>query len=259
MGADMSTDPILKLCKILGLSAFAQAYNRQMNEPSYDDTPFCERLEELLTEELNKVRDKRVLSLVSKANMRFPHSYVEDIDYMLYAKLNASKIKGLAKCSWVNKKQHVLITGPKESGKTMLACALANEAIEQLIPVVCYPMAKLLLELVVAQKENQIQKITNKINRSHLLVIDSWDITSISNEERYLVFDLIMSRNDKSSLIITSQTPVSNWYKPFPRESFADTALNYVIHKSHIIELKNGSIPELLDKRNEVEGGCDAK
>ena len=53
---------------------------------------------------------------------------VEDIDYQAQRGLSKTVIKQLMACSWLNRKENLLITGPTGTGKTWLSCALANQA-----------------------------------------------------------------------------------------------------------------------------------
>lgn len=62
----------------------------------------------------------------------------------------------LANCDWIHKHHHLLIIGPTGMGKTTLACAITQEAINQQIPVLFYRLANLLLELLAATHEKRL-------------------------------------------------------------------------------------------------------
>jgi DNA replication protein DnaC len=105
------------------------------------------------------------------------------------------------------------------------------------------------MELTAARKEDVWVKFIRKINRAKLLVIDDWGNAMMNNEERHLLFELIESRDQYSSLLITSQYPISTWHDAFQDSTIADSVLDRIVHSAHIIDRKNApSIRKLLNK-----------
>ncbi len=247
---DMSTKLIDTLCQKLRLTGIAQDHERQTKNAEYIDMAHDKRLLELLHAQLFFVQDKQQQRLLRQAKLRFPNAYVDGIEYELYPELKVATINQLAKCDWIKNHQHVLLIGPTGKGKTTLACALANEAIKQQIPVLFYRMANLLLELVAAKNENTLAKLTRKINRVSLLILDDWGNALMSSEERHLFFELVEARDQEASLIITSQYPVTTWHESFQDATIADSVLDRIIHKSHIIKLDGESIRKLIGEKS---------
>jgi DNA replication protein DnaC len=54
--------------------------------------------------------------------------------------------------------------------------------------------------------------------------------------------ELIEDRHGKTSLIITSQLPVSKWFEVIGEKTIADTILDRIVHDAHRIEMKGESI-----------------
>ena len=54
--------------------------------------------------------------------------------------------------------------------------------------------------------------------------------------------ETIEDRHGKTSLIITSQLPVSKWYDVIGEKTIADAILDRIVHSAHRIELKGESM-----------------
>jgi DNA replication protein DnaC len=54
--------------------------------------------------------------------------------------------------------------------------------------------------------------------------------------------DIVEHKYDQSSLIITSQIPVTNWHQLIGEGTIADAILDRIIHSSHRIVLEGESM-----------------
>lgn len=248
--ATMNKETTFEQCRRLKLYALAELLAQQELTAKYEEMPFLERLEILFNAQLQANSDKRIVALTKQAKLRYPNVFIEDIDYSLYPGLNVKVINKLALCDWITAHQHVAILGSTGVGKTSLACRLGQAAIRQHIPVLFYRLAFLLLELVAAKEEGTLVKLLRKINRAKLLILDDWGNTLMSDDERHLLFELIESRDQHGSLLITSQHPIASWHDAFQDSAIADSVLDRIVHSAHVIDrAKKPSIRELLSIR----------
>jgi len=249
----MNKQHILTTCESLKLLGIAEAYESQLSNKGYEKMSFDERLSELLDAQLIANQNKRITALRRQAKLRYPNAFISDIEYELYPQLKPSQIKQLSTCDWVTKHHHLLIIGPTGMGKTTLACAIAQEAIQLQISVLFYRMANLLLELLAAKNEKRLHLFFRRLNRASLLIIDDWGNALMNTKERHLFFELIESRDQNASLLITSQYPFTVWHECFQDSTIADSVLDRIINNAHKIQLKGESIRKILNIKNKGE------
>ena len=76
-------------------------------------------------------RDGKALALrLQRAKLK-PNTAAEDTDYRHARGLDKALFQRLLAGQWLSDKQNVLLTGPTDVGKTLLACARAHQACRQ--------------------------------------------------------------------------------------------------------------------------------
>ncbi len=114
--------------KTLRLDAMAAALAEQHEQAAYSGLGFEERLGLLVDRELTERASRRIERSLKTARLRAPAT-VEDIDFRHPRGLDRAHILDLAQAHWAAARRAIVITGPTGTGKTYLACALANAAI----------------------------------------------------------------------------------------------------------------------------------
>ena len=246
------SERVFEKCANLKLTGIMVALEEQLSSKAFEKKSFLSRLDNLLAAEESTTLNKRIKSLQRQAKLRWPNAVIGMIDYQLHPGLEPAKMEGLAELHWLRNKQHVVFTGPTGGGKTHLACALANKVIMSGINVLFFRFNELLLQLTAADKEERFTPYCKKLNRASVVVIDDWGVAPLSAAQRHLLFEFIESRDQKGSLIITSQYSMSNWHEAFGDPTIADSVLDRIVHNAHHIDRKNcGSIRRKLG----VNGG----
>lgn len=240
------TSDIFKKLKLNGMN---NEFERQCGNVECEDMSFPERVHGLALEELTVTSNANIARLLKRSNIRWKHASLADIDYKIQKSLKAAVIKELAALEWLKDKQHIVITGATGLGKTYLASAFANAAIMKSVEVYQCRFSELIIKLSADKSERGITTFVNKVKNVHLLVIDDWGIAPLSVTERHALFELIEKRDQKGSLMITSQYPVVDWYDAFGDETVADSTLDRVVHSAHKINMKGESFRKLLGIR----------
>jgi hypothetical protein len=88
---------------------------------------FDERFGLLVDAEWLARENARLRRALKKTKLRMSNACVQDIDYAAKRELDEALVRQLASCRWVAEHQNVIISGKTGTGKTYIACALAQQ------------------------------------------------------------------------------------------------------------------------------------
>lgn len=81
-----------------------------------------------------------------------------------------------------------------------------------------------------------------KIENADLSILDDFGLSAFDNQARQALMDIIESKYDRNSIIISSQIPISGWHEVIGEGTIADAILDRIVHSSHRIQLKGESL-----------------
>ena len=91
-----------------------------------------------------------------------------------------------------------------------------------------------------------------KLERNQLLILDDFGIQPFDTISRSALMEIIEDRYGKTSIIITSQVPVSQWHEVIGEKTVADAIMDRIIHGAHRLEIKGESLRKKnLEKESE--------
>jgi DNA replication protein DnaC len=234
--------------RALKLTGMLEAIESQAAQPDLVSLSFDERFGLLVDYEYSFRENRRLARLLKDAKLKHQQASIEDIDFNPRRGLDKSYLMTLANCDWIQKRQHLIFTGPAGAGKTWLACAYGHQACRQAMPVIYKRVPRLLEELKIARGDGSIVKFRTQLAKVNVLILDDWGMVPIDGMGLHDLLELVDDRVNTGSLVITSQLPVSTWHEYLGEPTIADAILDRIVHNAHKIEVNGESMRRSKNK-----------
>ncbi|TXK21998.1 AAA family ATPase, partial [Pontibacter qinzhouensis] len=181
---------------------------------------------------------------IRAARFRYQAS-LEELDYSAGRSLDKNQVMRLADCSFIDRKENLLVTGPTGVGKSYLASAIGYQACHLGFKVRYFNMAKLFSWMTMSKADNSYLRELTRLEKTDLLIIDDFGLQPIDGSNRMMLMEVIEDRHGKHSTLIASQLPQEKWYELFDESTIADAILDRLTHNAHKIVLKGESMRKL--------------
>lgn len=234
--------------KVQAMEALIDAHARELHLPSIRDrfrpladeamrdqqTPLA-YLAALLEAEVTERTERRERRRLIDA--RFPLTKrLEDFRFEENPKIPQATVAALAQGSWIDDRESVILLGDSGTGKTHLAIALGVLACQQGRRVRFTTLAALANELQAAESRRELGRVIARYARTELVVLDELGYLALPEGAAELVFQVISERNERASLIVTTNLPFGEWTKVFPDARLAKAVVDRITHRAHIID-----------------------
>lgn len=237
----MLCEPTLEKLHQLRLVSMARAWTEQQKNADLARLDFDERFAMIVDAEILDRENRRLARLLKDAKLKIGSACVEDIDFAARRQLDKAIMRQLATCRFVQEHHNIVITGPTGTGKTYLACALAQTACRRGFSALYRRASRLFDELTLARADGTYARLLSRIARTDVLIIDDWGLTPVRPEDRRDLNEILDDRHGSRSTIVTSQLPVDNWHDYLGDPMVADAILDRLLHNAHRLALKGPS------------------
>lgn len=241
----------LEKMRKMGFFGMYRALKTSLESGKQENYTPDEMVAQLIETEWDDRRNRSISRQITNARFRYKAA-IEDLHYHTDRNIDRNQIMRFAECTFINKHENILITGSTGIGKSYIASALGHQACAQGYRVMYHNTAKLFGKLKMAKADGSYIKEIAKIERQNLLILDDFGIQPFDAQSRAALMEIIEDRHGKTSIIITSQVPVSKWHEVIGEKTVADAILDRIIHEAHRLELKGESLRKKQQNNTEL-------
>jgi DNA replication protein DnaC len=180
---------------------------------------------------------------------------LEDFNLDHLPSLRRDVLAHLATATFVAKAENVILLGPPGLGKTHLAIGLGVKATQAGFSVLFDTASNWITRLAEAHRGNRLEAELKKIRRYKLIIIDEVGYIPFDQDAANLFFQLIASRYEQGSVMVTSNLPFGRWGETFSDDVVAAAMIDRLVHHAEVLTLTGDSYRtrqrrELLAKDN---------
>jgi len=227
----------LKSLRLPTVAAECEKVAAQAAQDNADHLSYLLRLTELeLLEREKRASERRVKAA------RFPTiKTLETFDFAARPSVNKVLVAELMRCEYIDKKENILLVGNPGTGKSHLATALAAQACAKGYRVRFIRTTELVTALIEARDERSFLRLKAQFAKLDLLVLDELGYVPATKVGSELLFDVISTAYERTSLIVTTNLPFESWTEVLGSERLTGATLDRLTHRCRIIETKGES------------------
>jgi len=236
--------------KLDEMSAAMPDYVRLVAE---GDRDFAQAMAEMTDAEVVARRRRVMRQRIRSSGFPFVKT-LADFDWSFQPSVPRAKIEELATLRFVDEAENALFVGSPGVGKTHLAVAIGIEAVKAGREVRFCDCARLVDDLKDAASRGILKNRLKYYAHSKLLIIDELGYLDIDEHGADLMFQLVSTRYEQRSTIVTTNVGIGGWAGVFGDEVAASAIADRLCHHCTLVKITGRSyrLKDLpADKRRE--------
>lgn len=235
-------ESIIEKLKALRLKAFAENLEQVIQMAAQKNWTALKIIEHLLDLELES-RRKNSIALRFKQSRLDEKPTIDQFEFNLHSsrKKQKNRILNLMTLDFINQKKDIILIGNPGVGKSFLAKCMAYASTQANIKVLFTTAMDMINHLIAAEADHSLLKKLQYYQAPDLLVCDEIGYLPLGTQGSNLLFQVISTRHEKRSTIITTNLPFADWGKIFDSTTVATAIADRLVYNSEVIILEGTS------------------
>jgi DNA replication protein DnaC len=220
----------------LRLGGIAAVLETRLRQAQAESMPPIDLISCLVSDELTRRSDRLLDRRRKQAGFRDAQRTLDNFDFTFNPKMNRSLIFDLATGAFIGKREDALFLGPGGTGKSHLAQAIGQAAIQQGYRVLYRETHVLLDELADAVADGTRKEYMESVATVQLLIIDDFGMRKLPHTAAEDLLEIVMRRYERASTLLTSNRPVEDWGKLLGDVAAVSAMLDRLLHHGHVLK-----------------------
>lgn len=233
---------IIEKFEQLKMKACAQNLEQVMKLAEEKNKPSLDIIEHLLDFELEARRIRRV-TLRFKESRLIEKPTIDQFDFNFHVsrKKQKTRILNLMSLEFIKQKKDIVLIGNPGVGESFLAKCIAYGATQAGIKALFTTATNMINHLIAAEADHSLLKKLQFYQLPDILVCDEIGYLPLGTQGSNLFFQVISTRHERKSTIITTNLTFSEWGKIFDSTTVATAIADRLVYNSEILIMEGKS------------------
>lgn len=235
-------ESIIEKFRQLKLKTCADNLNQVIEPAAEKNWSVLQIIDHLLDLEL-ETREKNRIALRFKQSKLLEKPTIDQFDFGFHGSRRKQKnqILNLMSLEFIKQRKDIILIGNPGVGKSFLAKCIAYAATQASVKVLFTTAMDMINHLIAAEADRSLLKKLHYYQSPALLVIDEIGYLPLGTQGSNLFFQVISSRHEKNSSIITTNLPFAEWGNIFDSTTVATAIADRLVYNSEVLILEGSS------------------
>jgi DNA replication protein DnaC len=236
----MSVTELEKSLRALRLSGMAATLQARALQVASHECDFLEGLSHLVQDELDRRKSRLIERRFTKSGLPERKDF-QHFDWSFNPKLPKREILELATLKFIDAREDALLIGTPGTGKSHAAKAFAWSAVLRGYKVLYREAHQLIDEINIARENGTLRQHRQHLKSVELLLVDDLFLKVLPSNAGEELADILMSRYERRSSIITSNRPLDDWGNLLGDVVVIAPLLDRLMHHGHLLKYEGPS------------------
>ena len=238
----MNIESVIEKCKALRLKAIVDHLEQTIVLAEHRNWTPLQTIDHLFELEL-ELRKKNKIERCFKQSKLYEKTTIDQFDFTFHGsrKNQKSRIVNLMDLEFIKHRKDIILIGNPGVGKSFLAKCMAYAATQAGVKVLFTTAMDMINHLIAAEADHSLLKKLQHYQSQELLVIDEIGYLSLGSQGSNLFFQVISSRHERKSTIITTNRPFAQWGEIFDSTTVATAIADRLVYNSEVLILEGPS------------------